>query len=66
MRADYVVYLLQGPVDLDFRVTYLKISRGIQPLPSSQYDRKRKARATALSPADARNKVTENADEGKV
>lgn len=66
LRADYVVYLLQGAVEVDFRMTYLKINRGIQPLQISQYDKKRKARAMALSLEDARHKITENAGEGKV
>lgn len=65
-RVDYVVYLLQGAVDLDFRTSYLKINRGIMPLQLSHYDKKRKARAMKLSLADARDKITENADEGKV
>jgi len=62
----YVVYLLQGAVDLDFRMAYLKISRGIEPLPLSLYDKKRKARAMALSLVDARDKVSRIIDEGKV
>ena len=61
-----MVYLLQGAVDFDFRVIYLKISRGIEPLPLSEYDKKRKTRAMALSLADARDKVARNIDEGKV
>lgn len=66
MRADSVVYLLQGAVDRDFRVNYLKINRGIQPLELSQYDKKRKGRAMALSLAAARDKVAKNIDDGKV
>ncbi|KAG0218945.1 hypothetical protein BGX31_011471, partial [Mortierella sp. GBA43] len=65
LRADFVVYLLQGAVDRDFRMTYLKINRGVQPLRLSQYDKKRKGRAMELSLDIARIMITVNLDEGK-
>lgn len=66
LRADFVVYLLQGTVDRDFRVTYLKVKQGIQPMRLSHYDKKRKARAMALSDEDARDKVIMNIAENTV
>ncbi|KAF9342095.1 hypothetical protein BGX26_008378, partial [Mortierella sp. AD094] len=42
VRADYLLYTLQGPVNIDTRIEYIKINQGILPTPLSEYDRKRK------------------------
>ncbi|KAI8597229.1 hypothetical protein EDD21DRAFT_385987 [Dissophora ornata] len=65
VRADFLIYLLQGVTNTDFRVTYYKIRQGLQPLQLSEYDRKRRAKAMALDFDTARNMITERMDERK-
>ncbi|KAK3804606.1 MAG: hypothetical protein JOS17DRAFT_670160, partial [Linnemannia elongata] len=49
LRADDLVCLLQGVVDVDFRTTHFKITHGLQPIVLSQYDKANKAKAMALA-----------------
>lgn len=66
VRADLIIYLLQGPIESDSRVQYVKVKQGIQPVQLSQYDKVRKERAMQLNLEEARNMVTENMTERKV
>lgn len=66
MRADYLIYLLQGAMNQDFRVTYYKIKNGFQPITLSRYDKQRKAKAMALDFDEATELVTEKTEESKV
>ena len=66
LRADFIVYMLQGTIEIDFRVQRLKLKQGVQPAQLSQYDKERKARAMALDIAIARDMITENITERMV
>lgn len=59
LRPDDLVFLLQGSVDIDFRTSYYKISRGLQPIKLSESAAARKAKAMALPFVDAKDKVTD-------
>jgi len=65
LRSDDLVFLLQGSVGIDFRITYFKISRGLQPIALSEYAAARKAKAMALPFVDAKDMVTEVFQEKK-
>lgn len=66
MRTDYLMYLLLGVVDQDFRVSYFKIKNGIQPIVLSENDKRRKAKAMAISAERALELITEMMEEQKV
>ena len=66
MRPDDLVFLLQGSVDIDFRTTYYKISRGLQPITLSEHAAARKAKAMALPFVDAKDIVAEMPQDRKV
>ena len=66
VRADYLIYLLQGAVNKDFRIAYYKIKHGIEPLTLSAYDKQRQAKAMALTIEVASQLVTPNMEESKV
>ncbi|KAI8359346.1 hypothetical protein B0O80DRAFT_440063, partial [Mortierella sp. GBAus27b] len=59
-RADFVIHMLQGRIESEFRVQYVKVRQGIQPVQLSQYDKVRKEKAMQLSLEEAGSKVTEN------
>ncbi|KAF9934067.1 hypothetical protein BGZ67_004024 [Mortierella alpina] len=65
VRTDYLMYVLLGVVDQDFRVTYFKIKNGIQPLALSENDKKRKAKAMELTVERALELITERMEEQK-
>ncbi|KAG0196108.1 hypothetical protein BGX31_005582, partial [Mortierella sp. GBA43] len=52
--------MLQGRIESEFRVQYVKVRQGIQPVQLSQYDKVRKEKAMQLSLEEAGSKVTEN------
>jgi len=67
LRADDLVCLLQGVVDIDFRTSHFKVVHGLQPIPLSDYDKDIRAKAMALEFENAKNMVTEMIEEeGKV
>ena len=43
-----LMFILQGTVDIDFRTTYYKISRGLQPLTLPEAALARKAKVMAI------------------
>ncbi|KAK3805237.1 MAG: hypothetical protein JOS17DRAFT_768795 [Linnemannia elongata] len=59
LRPDDLVFLLQGSVDIDFRITYYKISRGLQPITLSESAATRKTKAMAIPFVDAKDMVDE-------
>ncbi|KAG0195928.1 hypothetical protein BGX28_000358 [Mortierella sp. GBA30] len=65
VRADFLIYLLQGVVNQDFRLTYYKIKNGFQPLALSSYDKQRKAKAMALRFDQALELVNGRLEESK-
>lgn len=66
LRPDDLVFLLQGSVDIDFRISYYKISRGLQPITLSESAAKRKAKAMALPFVDAKDMIDEVFPDKKV
>lgn len=48
IRIDHLIFLLQGAVDIDFRLAYFKITRGLQPLAWRQDDKKRRDKANSI------------------
>lgn len=66
LRADDLIFLLQGTVDIDFRTTYYKISRGLQPITLSKTAKARKAKAMIIPFIHAKDMVSEPALDGKV
>jgi len=48
LRADDLVHLLQGAVDIDFQSTMFQIKEGIIAVTLSSYDMERKKKALAL------------------
>lgn len=66
LHPDDLVFLLQGSVDIDFRMTYYKISHGLQPITLSEYAATRKAKVVALPFVDAKDMVTEMSQDRKV
>ncbi|GJJ71900.1 hypothetical protein EMPS_04257 [Entomortierella parvispora] len=48
LRADDLVFILQGKVDIDFQDTLFKISRNLVERPLSTYDKERKSKAMGL------------------
>ncbi|KAF9579394.1 hypothetical protein BGW38_004359, partial [Lunasporangiospora selenospora] len=65
LRPDDLVFLLQGVVDIDFRTTYYKITRGLQPITLSESAAARKAKAMDIPFFWARLMVTELFQERK-
>ncbi|KAF9079428.1 hypothetical protein BGX23_004124, partial [Mortierella sp. AD031] len=65
LRADDLVCLLQGVVDVDFRTIHFKITHGLQPIVLSKYDKANKAKAMALAFDVASNMVSEEAEQFK-
>ncbi|KAK3825338.1 MAG: hypothetical protein J3Q66DRAFT_262046, partial [Benniella sp.] len=57
-RADFIIHLLQGPVENDLRTQSVKVKRGIQPARLSQYDKYRKDRAMQMDLEEARAMIT--------
>jgi hypothetical protein len=66
LRPDDLVFLLQGSVDIDFRISYYKISRGLQPIRLSESAAKRKAKAMVLPFVDAKDMIDEMFPDKKV
>ena len=66
VRADYLIYLLQGAVDLDFRVSYYKIANGYERIPLSAADKERRKRAEEVPFDDALASVDLRLEENKV
>jgi len=66
VRVDHLIFLLRGTVNTDFRVTYYKIKRGLQPMELSEYAKKRRAKAIALTFDEVQNMVIAIIDERKV
>jgi hypothetical protein len=66
LRPDDLVFLLQGSVDIDFRISYYKISRGLQPITLSESAAKRKAKAMVLPFVDAKDMIDEMFPDKKV
>ena len=66
LRGDDLICLLQGVVDIDFRTSHFKIVNGLQPMPLSEYDKSIKAKAMALSFADAKVMTSELIEERRV
>ncbi|KAF9367484.1 hypothetical protein BGX21_007345, partial [Mortierella sp. AD011] len=58
VRIDRLIYLLQGPVDIDFRLTYYKIKKGLQPIPWRQEDKRKRNRAYQIPIAEAARMIT--------
>jgi len=66
LRPDDLVFLLQGSVDIDFRTSYYKISRGLQPITLSESAAARNAKAMALPFVDAKDMVIGMFEDRKV
>lgn len=66
MRADYLIWLLEGEVNTDFRLEYFKIRHGLAPPPMTKEDKSRKAKAEAISLEHAFSLVTTVLNENKV
>ncbi|KAI7821858.1 hypothetical protein BC939DRAFT_454699 [Gamsiella multidivaricata] len=65
LRPDDLIFLLQGTVDIDYRTSYYRISRGLQPLTLSEAALARRAKAMALPFVDAKDMVSEPSQDGK-
>ncbi|KAF9209506.1 hypothetical protein BGZ49_003620, partial [Haplosporangium sp. Z 27] len=57
VRADYLIYLLQGTVEIGFRVPYLVNVKGMNPVTLDRYLKMRKARALEIVLNDARQMI---------
>ncbi|KAF9136626.1 hypothetical protein BGX20_008006, partial [Mortierella sp. AD010] len=59
VRADYLIYMLQGPVVKESQLTYHKIRQGLLPIGQSEYETIRKNKAKKPSMDEARGMISE-------
>ncbi|KAK3821219.1 MAG: hypothetical protein J3Q66DRAFT_332843 [Benniella sp.] len=57
LRADFVIHKLQGAIDDDFRVQYIKVKHGVQHVKLSKWEKESQARAARLDLEEARSMV---------
>jgi hypothetical protein len=66
VRADCLIYILQGPVDVDFQITRDDIISGRQRPPLSMYDKRRWREAQEIEVDRALEMVALDMQESKV
>ncbi|KAF9348185.1 hypothetical protein BGX26_000381 [Mortierella sp. AD094] len=66
LRTDDLIFLLQGTMDIDYRTSYYRISRGLQPLTLSDAALARRAKAMALPFVDAKDMVSKPSERLKL
>ncbi|KAF9364247.1 hypothetical protein BGX34_002118 [Mortierella sp. NVP85] len=64
-RPDFIIYLLQGPIERDLRMQRVKVRHGIQSAQLSQYDKYRKERAMEIGLEEARVMITAHMEKRK-
>jgi len=60
LRADFVIHKLQGAIDDDFRVQYIKVKHGVQHVKLSKWEKERQARAARLDLEEAKSMVNKS------